>query len=89
MAQVHFTPNLQRHLDCPSVSASGTSVRAVLDAVFTEHPNIKHYIVDDQGRIRKHVALFVDGQLIRDRDQLTDRVTTDSELFIMQALSGG
>jgi hypothetical protein len=46
-------------------------------------------VLDDQGRLRKHVIVFVDGQLLEDRDQLSDGVEPTSELLVMQALSGG
>ena len=46
-------------------------------------------VIDDQGRLRKHVVIFVDGQAIQDRAQLGDAVEDESELLVMQALSGG
>lgn len=89
MAEVHFTSHLQKHLDCPTKQAAGTTVREVLDAVFAEHPRLRGYILDDQAGLRQHVAIFVDDVSLRDRDQLTDRVTPDSHIYVLQALSGG
>ena len=57
--------------------------------VFQQYPTLKAYVVDDQGQLRKHMQVFVDGELIRDRECFTDRVSDRSEIFIMQALSGG
>jgi sulfur carrier protein ThiS len=45
--------------------------------------------VDEQGRLRQHVAVFVGGELVRDRLNLTDRVQDHQDVFVMQALSGG
>lgn len=89
MPQILFTPNLQRHLSCPPCAVPGDTVAAALQAVFQEHPALRGYVVDDQGRLRKHVAVFVDGYQIRDRVSLSDPVTEGSEIYVAQALSGG
>lgn len=89
MPKVVFTPNLQRHIDSPESTVSGETVREVLDAVFSTHHQLRGYILDEQGRLRTHMAIFVDGKRIKDRDQLTDPVETSSEVYVMQALSGG
>jgi len=89
MPRVSFTPNLNRHLDCPTADVAGTSLRDVLQAVFDQNPRLRGYVLDDQGAIRKHVAVFLDNQPIVDRERLTDPVSTNGEVFVMQALSGG
>lgn len=89
MAIVVFTPNLKRHVECPTETVEGTTVRAVLDVVFAENPRLRGYIVDDQGSLRRHMSIFVDGQQIVDRDRLSDPVRPASEIYVMQALSGG
>lgn len=89
MAKVFFTANLRRHVDCAAMEAGGASVRAVLDRVFAVHDRLGHYVLDDQGALRKHMTILVDGCRIRDLDKLTDPVGPASEVWIMQALSGG
>ena len=89
MPTVSFTNNLKRHLACPQVTASGDTVRQVLNGVIRQNPNLEGYILDDQGRLRQHMNIFVDGVMIQDRDQLSDAVTPNSELYVLQALSGG
>ena len=89
MARVAFTANLQRHLACPVQAASGTTVRAVLDHVFAAHPRLRSYILDDQGRVRRHVAIYVNAARIVDGNHLADPVGDDDEVFVFQALSGG
>jgi hypothetical protein len=89
MARVEFTPNLQRHLSCPVRTAPGATVRAVLDGVFAEQGLLRSYILDDQGRVRRHVTIFVNGERIADRTGLADPVGNDDEIFVFQALSGG
>lgn len=89
MPQVAFTKNLQRHVSCPSVTAAGRTVREVLDAVFGAHPQVRGYVLDDQGALRKHMVIFVNDRQIQDRVALSDPVPEDGEIYIMQALSGG
>lgn len=89
MAAVHFTKNLRRHVDCDETVAEGTTVRQVLDRVFDENPRVRSYVLDDQGGLRKHMAVFVDGDQIADRKELSDAVGANAEIYIMQALSGG
>lgn len=89
MATVVFTPNLKRHVECPSETVDGSTVRAVLDVVFAQNPKLRGYIVDEQGSLRRHMSIFVDGQQIADRDRLSDPVRPASEIYVMQALSGG
>ena len=89
MARVVFTQNLQRHVACPPTEAAGATVRAVLDAVFADNPRLRGYVLDDQGRLRHHVVVFVDGQQLRDRVTLADPVAAGGEVAVMQALSGG
>lgn len=89
LPEVHFTPNLQRHIDCPSLTVDGANVRTALEAVFARQPALRSYILDDQGGVRQHVAIFVDGRLMQDRKALSDTLQAHSEVFVMQALSGG
>lgn len=89
MATVSFTPQLERFLPAPTVEAAGATLRDVLSAVFTEHPALKGYVLDDQGAVRQHVAIFIDGGLAVDRVTLTDAIKPNSEIYILQALTGG
>lgn len=89
MARVSFTDNLLKHLPCPPTEAVGDTVRAVMDAVFADNPPLRSYLVDDQGRLRKHVNIFVNDTMIADRTGLTDTVSADDQVFVFQALSGG
>ena len=89
MARVVFTPNLRRLVDCPDVEADGRTISAVLEAVFNERNQLQSYVLDEQGRLRTHMAIFVDGQPMKDKTSLSDPVDDNSEIYIMQALSGG
>jgi sulfur-carrier protein len=89
MAKVVFTPNIQRHVICPDTEVAGRTVREVLDNVFAGNPQARPYVLDDQSGLRKHMTIFVDGQMIRDRARLGDEVNDSSTVYVFQALSGG
>ena len=67
----------------------GSSLREVLEALFARHPSLRSYVVDEQGTVRHHVAVFVDGVSIRDKRDLTQALGDRAEIYVMQALSGG
>jgi hypothetical protein len=89
MAAVAFTPNLQRHIECPRREVSGVTVHEVLGSVFADNPRLRSYVVDERGALRKHMVVFIDGRLIVDRERLSDPVEPSAEIYVMQALSGG
>ena len=89
MPRVVFTSNLQRYVTCPEREVRGTTVDQALAAIFAETPQIRDYVLDDQGHVRRHVHIYVDGRRISDRERLSDAVREDSEICVLQALSGG
>ena len=89
MVRVAFTRNIQRHVSCPEQSVQAATVREALEAVFRTIPGARGYVLDDQGALRRHMAVFVDGVQIEDRSGLSDAVPDGSEIYVMQALSGG
>lgn len=89
MPTVRFTQNIQRHVGCPTLQADGATVRAVLESYFAANEQARSYVLDDQGKLRQHMAVFVDGKQIGDRDGLSDAVDEGAVLDVVQALSGG
>lgn len=76
MVQVVFTPNLQRHVQCPPVSVTGATVAEALGSVFDDNPRPRRYLLDDQGALRKNMVIFIDGRALQDRRTLNDRKAT-------------
>lgn len=89
MPRVTFTPNLERHVAAPPAEVAGASVGEALESVFERNPRLRGYVLDEQGRLRQHVVVFINGEMIEDRTTLTDRLRPEDEVFVMQALSGG
>jgi molybdopterin synthase sulfur carrier subunit len=89
MPIVAFTPALQRFLPVTTMRVQGTTVREALDAVFVVRSTLRGYLLDDQGALRRHVNVFVNGELVRDRAALSDQVGDGDEIYVFQALTGG
>ena len=92
MAKVELTRHLFAFfpaLEGKELSVSATTVAEVIHAVDEMAPGFAFYVCDERGRLRRHVNVFVEEQMISDRGRLSDRVEPDSRVFIMQALSGG
>jgi sulfur-carrier protein len=89
MVTVSFTKNIQRHLQCPSMQVQRGTVREVMEQVFGANEAARSYVLDDQGALRKHMLIFVNGQQIEDREDLSDPVPDGADVHVMQALSGG
>jgi sulfur-carrier protein len=89
MARVSFTSALQRFLSAPPVEVDGASLREALAAVFAQRPELRSYLLDDQGALRRHVAVYVNGEPARDRLGLADPIGPRDEIHVFQALSGG
>jgi sulfur carrier protein ThiS len=89
MARLNFTPNLERHLGLASLEVQGQTLAEALEFAFRKLTRAKSYVMDDQGQIRHHVAVFVDGVLVQDRMRLSQPIADSSEIWLMQALSGG
>jgi molybdopterin synthase sulfur carrier subunit len=89
MPHVVFTPALQRHFSCPPGEVEGGTVREALEGIFRDQPRARNYVLDEQGTLRKHMMVFVDGEPVQDRDGLSDGVAAGAQIYVMQALSGG
>ena len=89
MPTVSFTSALQRFLPAPSAEVEGATVAAALAEVFEARPALRGYVLDDQGALRRHVAVYVNGQPVHDRVGLSDPVGPHDEIYVLQALSGG
>jgi sulfur-carrier protein len=90
MPVIKFTYALKRFFPkLTDTRSTGKTLRAVLDEIEGNYPGVTRYVLDDQGRLRQHVNIFIDGTMIKDRTSLSDPFQENSEIYIMQALSGG
>ncbi|MDX2045815.1 MAG: MoaD/ThiS family protein [Chitinophagaceae bacterium] len=90
MPTVKFTYALKRFFPgLRDTSADGNTLPEILHKIESVYPGVKSYVLDEQGSLRRHVNIFIDGVLINDRTALSDTFAENSEIYIMQALSGG
>jgi sulfur carrier protein ThiS len=89
MVTVEFAASLRRHVDCAPQSVAEGSLRTALEAAFTAAPELRHYVLDDQGNIRKHVAVFINKTMVTDRQNLHQPLTSGDHVLVIQALTGG
>jgi hypothetical protein len=89
LAEITFTSHLRAVGPCAPTSYEGATVAEVLNAVAAEYPLLRGYVLDDQGRIRKHIAIFVDGVMQPREKALALPVSRSSTVHVLQALSGG
>jgi hypothetical protein len=89
MAELHFTSWLREVVPDGPVNAGGATVGEALDHLFAERPHVRSYVLDDQGRLRKHVCVFADGVRLPQTATLDHVIAPQSKLYVMQALSGG
>lgn len=80
------TPLRSYTAHAPMVDASGTSVDDVLRDLDRRFPGIRFRVVDEQGRLRPHMKVFVNDEAVRD---LATSLDAADEITLMQALSGG
>jgi len=68
------------------VEAEGDTVNELLIDLNRQYPGLRFRVVDEQGRLRSHMRVYVNKDMVRD---LSTAVTSDDEITLMQALSGG
>ncbi len=85
MAQIIFTQQLARFLPVPTLETGAATLRAALDGAFAANPRLGAYVLDEQGRLRANVVVFIDGK----RSDLDEPLRADSKVYVLQALSGG
>jgi sulfur-carrier protein len=89
MACIVFTQQLRRFTETPEIDVPASTLRAALDAAFAVNPRLRGYVLDDQGHLRGNVVAFIDGRRCTERVRLDDALAPDSQVHVMQALSGG
>ena len=90
MPVVECTDLLKRYFPgLTSEKVEGSSLYEIVQQLDALHPGVAGYILDEQKAVRKHVAIAVDGAFIREKEAKNILVQPDSNVLILQALSGG
>ena len=85
--KVRIPTPLRSYTDEASVvDADGGTIGEVLDDLDRRFPGLRFRVIDEQGRLRQHMKIFLDQDVV---DELTTPVAEHDEVTLMQALSGG
>lgn len=88
MPTVEFASALTRHVACPRQEVRGATLAAALNDALLAAPALRGYVLDEQGAVRKHVAVFVNGRMV-DRTGLGLALAAADRVHVIQALTGG
>ena len=72
-----------------SVDSSPTTVGEALDELWQLHVGLRDRVVNEQGQLRTHVNIFVDGENIRRKQLLDTPISAGTEITILPSVSGG
>ena len=88
--QIRIPTPLRRHTGEQSqVEVPPGTVAEALDALFARCPALKTHVVDEEGRVRGFVNVFVGGEDIRFLDGLKTPVAEGEQIAIVPAIAGG
>lgn len=86
MARVVLTGSIRQHVGgLGIVEVEGGTASAIIGALEASYPDLRGWIVDERGALRRHVRLFLGGVSV----SLDARVGPGDELHIVAAISGG
>ena len=89
MPRLVFTQQLRRFTETPELQTVAPRLRGALEAAFELNPRLRSYVLDEQGHLRANVVVFIDGRRCADRVRLDAELQPDSQVYVLQALSGG
>jgi molybdopterin converting factor small subunit len=71
------------------VASDAATIGAVLDGLKVAAPAIDRRLRDEQGRLRRHVNVFIGDANARDAGGLAAPVRDGDEVSVLPAISGG
>lgn len=71
------------------VEGEAASVSEALGLLWKAAPAVHDRVMNEQGQVRPHVNIFVDGDNIRQMSGLSTPVSDGAEIIILPAVSGG
>ena len=90
MPKVSFTSALKRFFpNLKTIEFDANSLEETIKKLENYYPGITSYLVDNSGKLRKHVNIFIGENRIKDRENLSDKIKETDHIYFMQALSGG
>jgi molybdopterin synthase sulfur carrier subunit len=75
--------------DADAVEVAPGTVREIIATIDRAYPGFRSRVCEDDGRLRRFINVYVDGEDIRFLDDLATRVNEGSEVSIVLAIAGG
>jgi sulfur-carrier protein len=86
---ITFAAHLQRHVAILAQTIEAATIGEAIDRACEAAPAMRHYVLDDQGHVRKHVAVFIDGEMLLPRTDMQRALGAGANIHVIQALTGG
>ena len=71
------------------LKSSPTTVREALNELWQMHIGLRDRVVTEQGQLRQHVNIFLNGENVRRKELLDTPVSEHGEITILPSVSGG
>ena len=75
--------------DLSEVQITGSTVSQAINDLTSQYPAIKPHIIDNQGRLRRHVNLFVNKENINNLNGLDTSIEESDIIILMPSITGG
>ena len=83
-AVMKYYVNNQTEFFVPAVT-----VQEVVDQVIEQYPSIKFHLVDENGNMRKHFNIFINGTHIRELNGMDSPLKDEDKVILMASAAGG
>lgn len=83
------TPLRRFTANAEEVSVTGATIGAIVEDLERKFPGVKERLCDEQGRVRRFVNIYVNGDDIRFLNSLETQVNDGDEIAIVPAIAGG
>ena len=75
--------------DAPEVEAQGSTISEIVDDLEARYPGLKERLMDDSGKLRRFVNIYVNDEDVRFLDGTGTEVPDGAKLSIIPAVAGG
>lgn len=90
MVEVRLPTVLRPHAGgASSVAVPGSTLRAVLEALTEQHPDLRGHLFDDGGALQRFVNVYRNDDDVRYLDQLDTKLGDGDVVSILPAVAGG
>ncbi|MFN7954656.1 MAG: ubiquitin-like small modifier protein 1 [bacterium] len=71
------------------VDIEAQNIRSLIDVLEAAHPGIRERLCDADGKVRRFVNIFVNGEDIRFQSSLDTALKSGDDVSIVPAIAGG